>query len=381
MIKTSVTKGIADHAILNKQYMFIIFVSSLVTLLLFGHMAISALAQRLDQAIPSTHSDIPQAKLIYNNNRYDMFPFVFINGGQLNKISFPGLPGDEVSSNTNVELKNGDLVSFQFSKQPIRVDAYMSDYDGDVPTLNLLKKVSLNSFKVEGIKGTLNLEVHAFFPDNEYTTYTLLVNVKGTNIDNQLSAGKQRQFATTKEDNISNIGQSTDVSQGCDKQVRLRIDGVSSSTVNKLNVPGSVLDNRMNTMWSVKGIDVMSFIQGLPHKEATSINENPWLQLDLGTNKVVCNIGLAFNNAENNVNFFTIQASSDGVHFNDLGTAQSSPIKTGGSLFVFPEMPYTTRYLRLTNLGNLVSGLTSSTELNSSISEQPSIAEFIAIGK
>ena len=313
MIKTSVTKGIADHAILNKQYMFIIFVSSLVTLLLFGHMAISALAQRVDQATPSTHSDIPQAKLIYNNNRYDMSPFVFINGGQLNKISFPGLPGDEVSSNTNVELKNGDLVSFQFSKQPIRVDAYMSDYDGDVPTLNLLKKVSLNSFKVEGIKGTLNLEVHAFFPDNEYTTYTLLVNVKGTNIDNQLSAGKQRQFATTKEDNISNIGQSTDVSQGCDKQVRLRIDGVSSSTVNKLNVPGGVLDNRMNTMWSVKGIDVMSFIQGLPHKEATSINENPWLQLDLGTNKVVCNIGLAFNNAENNVNFFTIQASSDGV--------------------------------------------------------------------
>ncbi len=228
MIKTSVTKGIADHAILNKQYMFIIFVSSLVTLLLFGHMAISALAQRVDQATPSTHSDIPQVKLIYNNNRYDMSPFVFINGGQLNKISFPGLPGDEVSSNTNVELKNGDLVSFQFSKQPIRVDAYMSDYDGDVPTLNLLKKVSLNSFKVEGIKGTLNLEVHAFFPDNEYTTYTLLVNVKGTNIDNQLSAGKQRQFATTKEDNISNIGQSTDVSQGCDKQVRLRIDGVSS---------------------------------------------------------------------------------------------------------------------------------------------------------
>ena len=69
------------------------------------------------------------------------------------------------------------------------------------------------------------------------------------------------------------------------------------------------------------------------------------------------------------------------VHFNDLGTAQSSPIKTGGFLFVFPEMPYTTRYLRLTNLGNLVSGLTSSAELTSSVSEQPSIAEFVAIGK
>ena len=55
------------------------------------------------------------------------------------------------------------------------------------------------------------------------------MNVKGTNIDNQLSAGKQKQFATTKDDNNSNIGQSTDVIQGCDKQVRLRINGVSSS--------------------------------------------------------------------------------------------------------------------------------------------------------
>ena len=68
-------------------------------------MAVSALAQRLDQAIPSSHSDIPQAKLIYNNNRYDMSPFVFINGGQLNKISFPGLPGDEGSSNTKCGIK------------------------------------------------------------------------------------------------------------------------------------------------------------------------------------------------------------------------------------------------------------------------------------
>jgi hypothetical protein len=50
-------------------------------------------------------------------------------------------------------------------------------------------------------------------------------------------------------------------------------------------------------------------------------------------------------------------------------------------LFVFPDMPYTTRYLRLTNLGNLVSGLSSTAELTSSAAEHPSITEFIAIGK
>jgi len=344
-------------------------------------MSFTALAQRSGQLTPQSHLDVPKAKLIYNNNLYDMSPFVFINGGQLNKISFPGLPGDEGRNNINPELQNGNTISFQFRKQPIRVDAYIADYDGDIPTLHSLKKVNLNSFKIEGIKGTYNIEVHAFFPDNQYTSHTLLVNIKGTNIDNQLSDGQQRQFATTTGDINGNTGQSTDISQGCDKQARLHTNAVSSSVQTKLDLPASVLDNKLSTMWSVKGINVMSFIEGLPQTEATSVNENPWLQLDLGTNKLVCNIGLAFNNAANNVDFFTIQASSDGVHFKDLGTAQSTPIKTGGSLFVFADMPYSTRYLRLTNLGNLVSGLSSTAELTSSAAEHPGIAEFIAIGK
>jgi F5/8 type C domain len=379
MIKTSVR--ITDREILNKRFMSVILMSSLVSTTLFAHMSFTALAQRSGQLTPQSHLDVPKAKLIYNNNLYDMSPFVFINGGQLNKISFPGLPGDEGRNNINPELQNGNTISFQFSKQPIRVDAYIADYDGDIPTLHSLKKVNLNSFKIEGIKGTYNIEVHAFFPDNQYTSHILLVNIKGTNIDNQLSDGQQRQFATTTGDINGNTGQSTDISQGCDKQARLHTNAVSSSVQTKLDLPASVLDNKLSTMWSVKGINVMSFIEGLPQTEATSVNENPWLQLDLGTNKLVCNIGLAFNNAANNVDFFTIQASSDGVHFKDLGTAQSTPIKNGGSLFVFADMPYSTRYLRLTNLGNLVSGLSSTAELTSSAAEHPGIAEFIAIGK
>ena len=381
MIKTSVIKGLADLEILNKRFMSIILMSSLVTITLFAHISVIALAQRSDQPILPSQLDVPKAQLIYNNNLYDMSPFVFINGGQLNKISLPGLPGDESRSNINAELQDGNTLGFQFSKQPIRVDAYIADYDGDIPTLHSLKKVNLNSFKVEGIKGTYNIEVHAFFPDNQYTSHTLLVNIKGTNVDSQLSDGQQKQFSTTTGDNNGNTRQSTDIIQGCDKQARLHINAVSSSVQSEQDVPASVLDNKVSTMWSAKGIDVMSFIEGLPHTESVSANENPWLQLDLGTNKLVCNIGLAFNNAENNVDFFTIQASSDGVHFSDLGTAQSTPIKNGGSLFVFPDMPYTTRYLRLTNLGNLVSGLSSTAELTSSAAEHPSIAEFIAIGK
>ncbi|HET7344647.1 MAG TPA: hypothetical protein VFJ05_02090, partial [Nitrososphaeraceae archaeon] len=274
MIKKSVIKELIDLEILNKRFMSIILMSSLVTITLFAHMSVTALAQRSDQPIPTSHLDVPKAKLIYNNKLYDMSPFVSIKGGQLNKISFPGLPGEEGRTNINVELQNDNTLSFQFSKQPIRVDAYIADYDGDIPTLHSLKKINLNEFKLEGIKGTYNVEVHAFFPDNQYTSHTLLVNIKGTNVDNQL------------------LGQSTDMSQGCDKQARLHTNAVSSSVQSELDVPANVLDNKLSTTWSAKGIDVMSFIEGLPQTQTASVNKNPWFQLDLGTNRLVCNIGL-----------------------------------------------------------------------------------------
>ncbi|HZD81938.1 MAG TPA: hypothetical protein VE076_03585, partial [Nitrososphaeraceae archaeon] len=89
MIKTSVIKGITDREILNKRFLSVILMSSLVSITLFAHMSSTALAQRSDQPISPSHPDVPKAKLIYNNNVYDMSPFVFINGGQLNKISFP----------------------------------------------------------------------------------------------------------------------------------------------------------------------------------------------------------------------------------------------------------------------------------------------------
>jgi len=99
------------------------------------------------------------------------------------------------------------------------------------------------------------------------------VNVEGTDIDNRQSFVQQGQFATT-EDNNANTGQPTaDNSHGCDRLDRLDIKEISSSIQSKLN----------GTMWSVKRIDVMSFIQNLQHKEAL-VNENPWIQLDLGRN-------------------------------------------------------------------------------------------------
>jgi hypothetical protein len=81
---------------------------------------------------------IPQASLIYNNQFYSMSPFVFVNNGQLNKIQFPSSVGDFQDGPT---VLKGNPISFQYNKRPLRMDAFVTDYESDVTELFILKKI------------------------------------------------------------------------------------------------------------------------------------------------------------------------------------------------------------------------------------------------
>ena len=328
---------------------------------------------------------IPRATLVYNNQHYDMFPFVFVDNGQLNKILLPAVEAD---NGIPLTLLQGSTLSFQFSKQPIRVDAFVADYDGDVPALIALRKLGFDSFELTGPQGIYNIEVHAFFADGQYTSYTLIADIWPTaSIGGQPATatptGLSTQFGTPNGANSGiNSGQIIP-QQPCERPTRLDVKGVSASNQNTLNsvsnqstlnLPENVLDNNLGTLWSVRGINVMSFVKTLPDhfsasasKNQTLFMKNPWIQLDLGADKTVCNIGIAFDNGDNSVNFFTVQTSEDGVHFKNVGTAQSTPIRTGGQLYEFADLPITAEFIRITNLGNIVAGPIG-------------VAEIIAVG-
>ena len=55
-----------------------------------------------------------------------MSPFIFTQGGHLNKVLFPALPGD---TNAKLTVQPGNTVGFEFSKQPKKIDAFITDYD------------------------------------------------------------------------------------------------------------------------------------------------------------------------------------------------------------------------------------------------------------
>jgi hypothetical protein len=341
--KIIISKKVLFREFIGKRF---IAINSIFSLAVAGILISTIIVYGQTQAretIAALQQNVPWAQLIYNNHKYDMSPFIFVNNGNLNKIQFPTL----AYNNAKLRLQEGSKISFQFNKQPIGLDAFVVDYDGDIPSLHALSRAGPNTFEVKGPQGFYNLEIHALFPDGQYTSHTILADFVG------------RTF---------NDGLASQLQESCDAPIKLQVTGVETSNQKDMTGATTVLDNNLGTVWSAdKAIDIMSSAR--KHELVDNfVNKNSWIQLDLGKERSLCSIGIAYDNGDRSVSFFTVQTSMDGIQFRKLGNAQSTPINAGGSLYSFPDLPYTARYIRITNLGDIMGA-------------PPSIAEVIAVGK
>jgi hypothetical protein len=355
---------------------------------IFSLVGVTAYGKSSTDIVSEAQSTVPQIKMIYDNKAYDMSTFVLAHSGQMKKITIPSDHPPEDGSNPPVQLELGNTVHFQFDKQPTKVNAYIIDMEAQPVELYAQRQIGPSDFQIVGPEGILNYEVHAFFADGQYTSQYILANV---------SAGVSPAVSNFGVDRASTDNGYIALSdkQACNNADRLRTLEVSSNAQDnnnksKSNSPVTVLDNNLQTAWAVKDTDVKSFVTAKSSLDedtqtarsfvtakssldedaqtARSSDRSPWLQLDLGADKTVCNIGLAFSNGDKSINFFKVQASIDGEHFTDVGVAESYPLGAGGQLFSFPDMPDKSRYVRISDVGNLVSGDTE-------------IAEFMAAGK
>ncbi len=308
---------------------------------------------------PSVQSNVPQIRVTYDNKIYDMSPFVVASNGQIMTINVPH--HDPTDNNPAVHLQMGRAVHFQFDKQPSFVHVFTVDYEGDLPSFHALRKTKTNEFQVAGPVGVLNLEVHAFYPDGRYTSQDLLANVTDGASSNTVDFNNEQAAA-------GNTFNPSKDQQPCINSIRLQPLGISSNTKNTTNsLTGILHDNNIGTGWIDKGADLESFIKSiLKHADGQS-SHSPWLQIDLGEDKIICNLAISFGKQDKSVNFFKMQTSADGVHFKDVGAAESSPVQAGAWLFTFPELPDQARYVRISNLGNMAS-------------EDVKIAEFVLGG-
>jgi hypothetical protein len=254
----------------------------------------------------------PEARLLYNNQEFTMSPFIFVQGGQLNKVQFPALPGD---SNPIVTVQPGNTVNFGFNSKPAKIEAFITDYDGDTPSVHSLKKVGPSSFEISGVPGIWQIEVHATFANGAYASYTALANVQGANGPGTQALAQQAQ---------------------CGGQSSLQVASVMDSNNNNNNNSALVMalnngnnNPSANPIWSVAG-------------------KGSWVQLDLGQEKSICNLQIGFPDGDKTIKTFTILTSTDGVNFVSHGSVQNTGMISGNEQFSFSDSPIQARFVKLT---------------------------------
>jgi F5/8 type C domain len=330
----------------------------------FSLMGIMVSAKNSAKVFSSDESsNIPQIRMIYDSKAYEMSTFVLANGGEMKKITFPSASPPDDGSNPPLHIQLGSTVHFEFNEEPTKVSAYLIDMQAQPVELYTQRQIGPSDFQIVGPEGILNYGLHAFFPDGSYVSKYLLVNVTSgasptvRNLDVG-SSGTGYIALSDRKDCIN-----------ADRLPALQVSAKSQNS--NSSSPMTLLDNNLQTVWTVQSMDAKSFVKSTStddQKLADTSKSSPWLQLDLGADKIVCNIGIAFPDGDKSINFFRVQTSADGKHFIDVGSAESYPLDAGGQLFTFPDMPKEVRYVRISDIGNIVSG-------------QTQIAELMAAGK
>lgn len=125
----------------------------------------------------SVLSQIAKVNSIYQGKEYSTLTPYFMKDGQRSiELGFPKLPDN---FQPEMVVEEGQSITMEFEDNPVQVQAFLTDYDADVPVRYPLEETSKNSFRVtpEGIK---TLEVLATFPGNKQVTYSTLVDVVET---------------------------------------------------------------------------------------------------------------------------------------------------------------------------------------------------------
>jgi hypothetical protein len=266
----------------------------------------------------------PSAFLIYGNQKYEMSPFVLYDGKDLHKILYPSADVDPV-----LAVQQGGKIGIEFSEEPTSVNAYIADYEADAPSLHSLKELSKNRFELSGVQGVWNIEVHATFPNNNglssrYASFELGIDMMPKASIKSIRSIDQNLCA------VNDIGIAR-VSGGAGQQ---QYNSKSISNDPSTNTLNYSVSNNILTIGSMYGRS-SSFTIGL------------------GQEKTVCTLNLLFGNGDRVVNHFTIQTSTDGIHFSKPVSYDNTAAIAGEESYDFSSVfPITTRYAKITFEGN-----------------------------
>lgn len=229
----------------------------------------------LNNKVNAAPVDLPKVSLNHNGGISDMTPTINVKDKIMTKVGQPEDTETLEYKSLIYAINRGDQVSFNFEDEPSQVDAFLIDYETDYSTLWALEKTESGEYIANvPSPGLYNLDVHAIYPDGEYVSYSKLLNV----VDNNL-----------------NLLSLTPKNNQCGNEV----------TLDKLTASGNPATSILNKVINQPLIKELSF--GI-------IDE---LNVQLNNVKNICGIQLGLKNAQNDINFFAVQGSSDGSQYSD----------------------------------------------------------------
>src|SRR5437588_77886 len=259
------------------------------------------------------------------------------------------LPANVLDNNLNTRWSNlgvGSFIQANLGGQKTICSVDIAWYRGNLRVNDFVISVSsdgtsfTNVFTGKSSGTTLSAEKYAF---PSVTASFVRITVKGNTENNWASITELSVDATSKNPNTNCI--------------KLPISSVTASAAGDAddhngpdhdaddgNVPANVLDNNLNTRWSNLGVG--SFIQG-----------------DLGGQKTICSVDIAWYRGNLRVNDFVISVSSDGTSFTNVFTGKSSGTTLSAEKYSLPTS-VTTRFVRVTANGNTENQWASITELS-----------------
>ena len=172
--------------------------------------------------------------------------------------------------------------------------------------------------------------------------------VKCTAIDNDGNAGAalftvivHKPTATTATFTITETGTHSEDANvpvvaatgvnTCNKNIPISNNAVGASGSEIENPPSNVIDDDLGTRWS-------------------NLGSGSWIKINLGIQKTVCGVDIAWYNGDERQYSFVISVSSDGITFSNVYEGTSSGKTSSSERYNFADV--NSRYLRITVNGN-----------------------------
>jgi hypothetical protein len=211
--------------------------------------------------------------------------------------------------------QTGSLVNYNVSATDNMDMLVVPICDPPSGSIFLLGKTTVKCTAIDndGNAATASFTVIVNKPTATTTTFTIIEN------------GTYSEAANVPEVAATNINT-------CNKNLAISNNAIEASGSEIENPPSNVVDNDLGTRWSNLGV-------------------GSWIQIDLGVQKTVCDVDIAWYRGDERQYSFVISVSSDGTTFSNMYEGTSSGKTSSSERYSFFKLS-TTRYLKITVNGN-----------------------------